>query len=102
MKFFNSKKSKVILGVTVAGAAAMLAPEVFAGTGGTEFDTIYNTMVGWMTGTLGRLITIGLLLTGIGMGVVQQSVMAAVPAVAAGLILNAAPGVIGGIVSAVI
>ncbi len=55
-----------------------------------------------MSGDLGRLIVAGLLVTGIAMGIVRQSVMAAVPAIAAGLVFATGPTVIDAIVAAVI
>ncbi|MGI9301795.1 MAG: TraA family conjugative transfer protein [Gammaproteobacteria bacterium] len=73
-----------------------------AGGGGAEFATAYNQVTGWMTGGLGKLITAALLITGIGMGIVRQSVIAAVPAIAAGLVLTLGPGVIDAIFGAVI
>ncbi|MBT7409560.1 MAG: pili assembly chaperone [Methylococcales bacterium] len=98
----SKQQFKYLFGTIFLGSFMFLMPEVYAGTGGSEFNSIYSTITGWMQGTLGKLITIALLITGIGFGVVQQSVVAAVPAIAAGLILNAAPGVIDGIVTAVL
>ncbi len=73
-----------------------------AGTGGTEFNSAYTTLTDWLSGDLGRLITAGLLIVGLAMGIVRQSVMAAVPAIAAGLVVSVAPTVIGAIVTATI
>jgi|APSaa5957512535_1039671.scaffolds.fasta_scaffold367097_1 conjugal transfer pilus assembly protein TraA len=96
----NQTKSLIVLVATVSTFS--MSPEIMAGTGGSEFNDIYNLIVGWMQGTFGRLITIALLLTGIGFGVVKQSVVAAVPAIAAALIMNSSDNVINAIVSAVI
>lgn len=73
-----------------------------AGAGGTEFNAAYVTMTDWLTGDLGRLITAGLLIVGLAIGIVRQSVMAAVPAIAAGLVVSVAPTVINAIVTATI
>ena len=54
----------------------------------------------WATGDLGRLVTVGLLVTGVSMGIVRQSVMAAVPAAGAGLALSLGPGIIEAIFTA--
>jgi conjugal transfer pilus assembly protein TraA len=47
-----------------------------AGTGGTEFDDIWDTLVDWSQGTLGRIIAGSMILVGIIAGVVRQSLMA--------------------------
>lgn len=74
----------------------------FAGTGGTEFAPAYTTISTWLQGDLGRLIAVALLIVGLVMGVVRQSIMAAVPAVACGLVATVAPTIIGAVVTAVI
>ena len=102
MKKLTRNQAKVLMASVAPAGVLAMSPELMAGTGGSEFNAIYSTITGWMQGTLGKLITIALLITGIGFGVVKQSVIAAVPAIAAGLILNAAPGVIDGIVTAVL
>jgi conjugal transfer pilus assembly protein TraA len=74
----------------------------FAGTGGTEFTSAYTTLTGWLQGDLGRLLAAALLIVGLVMGVVRQSIMAAVPAVACGLVATVAPTIIGAVVTATI
>lgn len=74
----------------------------FAGTGGTEFNPAYTTITDWLQGDLGRLIAASLLVVGLVMGVVRQSIMAAVPAIACGLVATVAPTIIGAVVTAVI
>lgn len=89
--------------VLLALMAAMLLPQIaLAGTGGTEFSSAYTLVTGWVQGELGRLLAISLLIVGVGMGIVKQSVMAAVPAIGAGLVVNVAPTIIGLLVTAVI
>ena len=82
------------------GLAASTAS--FAGTGGTEFNPAYTTITDWLQGDLGRLIAASLLVVGLVMGVVRQSIMAAVPAIACGLVATVAPTIIGAVVTAVI
>ena len=78
-------------------------PEVtLAGTGGTEFNSAYTTITSWLQGDLGRLSAASLLVVGLVMGVVRQSIMAAVPAIACGLVATVAPTIIGAVVTAVI
>lgn len=86
--------------LTVVAIAAS-SPSI-AGTGGTEFNSAYTTITNWLQGDLGRLIAASLLVVGLVMGVVRQSIMAAVPAIACGLVATVAPTIIGAVVTAVI
>lgn len=92
---------KILLFVAIA-ALGSIATVAIAGTGGTEFASAYTLITGWVQGELGRLLAVGLLIVGLGMGMVKQTVMAAVPAVAAGLMVAVAPTIIGAIVTATI
>jgi conjugal transfer pilus assembly protein TraA len=93
---------KKLFALFVVLFAAMLPEMALAGTGGTEFSSAYSLVTGWVQGELGRLLAISLLIVGVGMGIVKQSVMAAVPAIGAGLVVNVAPTIIGLLVTAVI
>jgi len=73
-----------------------------AGAGGTEFDVIYGQLSDWTTGTLGKIIALGMIMVGLGMGVVRQSIVAVVVGVGGGLALANAPAVIDNIVGATI
>lgn len=87
--------------VSLVLTAALALPSLgMAGTGGTEFNSAYTTMTDWLSGDLGRLIAAGLLIVGLARGIVMQSVMAAVPAIAVGLVVSVAPTVINAIVTA--
>ncbi len=89
--------------LTLGLIATLALPELaLAGTGGTEFSPAYTLITGWMQGELGRLIAAGLLVTGVAMGIVRQSVVAAVPAIAAALVFAVGPTVIGAIITATI
>lgn len=89
--------------VAVLAIACLAMPEAsLAGTGGTEFNSAYTTITDWLQGDLGRLIAASLLVVGLVMGVVRQSIMAAVPAIACGLVATVAPTIIGAVVTAVI
>ncbi len=62
------------------GALALVAmvttPDAFAGTGGTEFDDVWDTLTDWTQGTLGRIISGGMIVVGLVAGIVRQSLMA--------------------------
>jgi conjugal transfer pilus assembly protein TraA len=73
-----------------------------AGSGGTEFEDIYDLLMGWSQGTLGKVMAVGMFLVGIGMGIVRQSVTAAVTGVGGALVLNYGPTVIDNVFTALI
>ncbi|TAL51415.1 MAG: pili assembly chaperone [Methylovulum sp.] len=79
--------------------ATVFGTEAFASTATSAFDDVYDLLVGWSTGALGKSISLGMFIVGIGVGLVNQSVIAAV---AGALVLQYAPTVISGIMSAVI
>lgn len=69
-----------------------------AGTGGTEFAEIYDTILGWTQGTLGKVIAVGMFLTGMGMGVARQSIMPVVLGIGSSLALYYTPNIVDNIV----
>ena len=74
---------------------ALLAPEAaLAGTGGTEFDDVWDTLVDWTQGTLGRIIAIAIIIVGGCIGVVRQSLMTFAVGLAMGMGLYNAPTII--------
>lgn len=81
--------------VAVAAGFVLLSTDAFAGTEGAEFDGLYDIIVGWMQGTLGRIIALVAILVGLAAGAFRQNYMAAVGGVVLGLALFFAPGIIG-------
>lgn len=73
-----------------------------AGTSGTEFQTLYNLLVGWATGFLGKAIAIAAFIIGMGMGIARSSPIPALGGVVFALFVAYVPGVIGGIVTGVL
>lgn len=82
------------LAVVAGMGAALLAPEVLAGTGGAEFDTVWTTLTDWMQGTLGKIASGAMILVGIIAGVARQSLMAFAVGVGGGIGLYNTPTVI--------
>lgn len=81
-------------------AVAILSPQAaMAGAGGTEFTQVYDQLTGWANGTLGKVLGVAALLVGLGVGVIKQSVIAAVVGIAMALTAGFGPGVIDGVVS---
>ena len=93
---------RTALALALAAGAAIVLPlaAAQAGTGGTEFDTFYNTIVDWAQGSLGKALALTMFIVGIGVGVVRGSIIAAVPAIGGALGLFIAPTIIDGIVTA--
>lgn len=98
----NHYKSRITAAtLTVLLVVTLFVPAMsFAGTGGTEFNSAYTTLTGWLQGDLGRLLAAALLIVGLVIGVTRQSIMAAVPAIACGLVATVAPTIIGAVVTA--
>lgn len=72
-----------------------------AGTGGgAEFDEIWDTLEGWVQGTLGRIIALTMIVVGIVFGVAKQNIMAFVMGPAAGIGLFYSPAIIENVMGA--
>lgn len=94
MKNINNVLKKFALPVATV---TLIAGGAVAGTGGTEFDTMYQMVVGWTEGTLGKLLAVSAFLIGMGMGIVKQSILAVVLGVGFALTLAYAPAIIDAI-----
>ena len=97
-----SNRSKLVLALMIALAICLMAASAQAGTGGTEFDGIWDLIKGWMRGTLGRIVAGGCVLTGLIAGWARGNLWAAVTGIGMGLCLFYAPNIIEGVVTAVI
>jgi len=98
------KKQRYMLGV---GALACLAlvltmAQSHAGNGGTEFSGTWTTLQGWVEGTLGKIITTGMVLTGVGMGIARQNLMPLAVGAGGGLGLYSTPTILGQVFSGTI
>src|SRR4051812_44892034 len=72
----------------------------WAGTGGNAFDEVWTTLKDWMQGTLGRVISGGMILVGIVGGIARQSLMSFAVGVGGGMGLYATPRIVETIMSA--
>lgn len=77
-----------------------MAGSAYAGTGGTEFDSIWTTVKDWTQGTLGRIIAGSMILVGIIAGVIRQSLMAFAVGIGGGVGLYNSPTIIENIMTA--
>ena len=91
----------------VAIVAAISAGAVMAGADDT-FGTSaagsgpVGTMTSWLQGSMGRMFAIGALAVGLGIGIVQQSVMSVAVGTGIALAASAGPTVLGAIFTSVI
>ncbi len=81
---------------------ALLAGSALAGTTGTEFQTIYTTLLNWATGFLGKSIAIAAFILGAGIGIARSSPIPALVGVVFALFMVYVPTVIDSIMTAVI
>ena len=99
----TSKKEAAILNTVLAiGVFGLVVAQATAGSGGTEFTQIHSQISGWVNGMLGKTLGVASLLVGLGIGVIKQSVMAAVVGVSIALVAGFGPDVIDGVVGSAI
>jgi conjugal transfer pilus assembly protein TraA len=100
-KFVTNNQNKVSM-LLVAAASLAAVGAAHAGSGGTEFAAAYTLIEGWITGVLGKLMAIGALAVGLGIGIMKQSIVSVVVGLAMALAVFYGPTVISGIVTAVL
>ena len=94
--------TKVLSNTLVAVLLVLLAGSAFAGTTGTEFQTIYSTLLNWATGFLGKSIAIAAFILGAGIGIARSSPVPALVGVVFALFMVYVPTIIDSIMTAVI
>ena len=89
------KKRALVIGLLAITSLVVLYSITGATpSGDTDFNTIVTKFTDWATGSLGKAIAIGSFLVGMGIGVVRQSVMAAVLGIAMALVMYNGPTII--------
>jgi len=92
--------SPVALAFGVIALSFLLSDSAYAGAGGTEFDEVWETLRGWIEGTLGRIVAGAIVLVGIIAGIARQSLMAFAIGIAGGMGLSYSPEIIETIMTA--
>ena len=90
---------------TMIAAALVLtlaAGSALAGTTGTEFQTMYTTLLNWATGFLGKSIAIAAFILGAGIGIARSSPIPALAGVVFALFMVYVPTIIDSIMTAII
>lgn len=84
-------------------ATFVLGVNAYAGTGGsTEFGALYTLISGWTSGVLGKALAICAFLIGMGMSIVQQSLMPVALGIGAAAAFAYTPTIMDGIITATI
>mgnify|MGYP001298331397 FL=1 len=88
--------------VGVGALMTLLAGLAMAGQTGTEFSAMYTLVIGWANGFLGKTMAIAAFLFGAGYGVAKQTIVPAALGIVFALVMAVGPGIIDGIVTAMI
>jgi len=88
--------------IALALVLSLAAGSVLAGTTGTEFQTMYTTLLGWISGFLGKSIAIAAFIIGAGVGIARSSPIPALIGVVFALFMVYVPNIIDSIMTAVI
>ncbi|MBB6543064.1 TraA family conjugative transfer protein [Thalassotalea piscium] len=99
------KKNKALALIATLAPVAVMTAEVVAYSQGTNtgtdalgsFDTLLGEIMSWIAGPLGTLLAITCLGVGLAMGVVQQSIMAAVTGIFFAAVVNYGPRILEGV-----
>jgi len=93
-------KKYFLSGMLFSMAVMMLVPEqAMAGTGGTYLLPVWTEIVNLTQGTLGRIITILIVIGGIAAAVVRQSLWAFIIGLSAGVGLYNTPTIVSALVT---
>ena len=98
----SKTRSAAVLNTTFALVLALAAGSVLAGTTGAEFQTMYTTLLHWVTGFLGKSIALAAFILGAGIGIARSSPIPALVGVVFALFMVYVPNIIDGIMTAVI
>ena len=95
-------KTRTLQNLIFGASLMVFAGSALAGTTGTEFQTLYTTLLGWTTGFLGKSIAIAAFLLGAGIGIARSSPIPALVGIVFALFMVYVPTIIDNIMTAVI
>ena len=98
----SKTRSTNAISTTLAIVLTLAAGSALAGTTGTEFQTMYTTLLNWATGFLGKSIAIAAFILGAGIGIARSSPIPALAGVVFALFMVYVPTIIDSIMTAVI
>lgn len=94
--------SKLLNRLMIGAGLMTVANAAFAGTTGPEFQALFTMVSGWATGYLGKALAITAFLIGAVVGVAKSTAMPALVGLAFAMVFSIGPGVITGMMTAVI
>ena len=94
--------SKSRINVVVGVVLLLAAGSALAGTTGSEFQSLYTTLLNWVSGYLGKSIAMAAFILGAGIGIARSSPIPALVGVVFALFMIYVPTIIDGIMTAVI
>ena len=92
----------LLAGLLMLLALLLASPAAHAGTTGTEFQSMYSTLLNWATGYLGKAIAVAAFILGAGIGVARSSPIPALVGVVFALFMVYVPNIIDSIMTATI
>ena len=98
----NAVKTVSALLFTSAILLIIAIAPAYAGTTGTEFQQVYQTIRDWTAGYLGRAIAMAAFIVGLGFGIMKASPVTAVAGVAIAFFIMVGPNVLDAIATATI
>lgn len=94
--------SPFAFGVLAFGIVMMLTPDtVMAGVTATPVDTVWTQLVGWTQGSVGKIITLLIVVVGVAAGIIKQSLWAFVIGLGGGIGLYNTPNIVNTLFPAV-
>lgn len=101
----NDRQRRRIFLVAGAATAAVLlvtiAPDCLAApTGAEDFASIYDRLLGWVGGSLGKALALAFLVVGLLAGLVRGSLLAAVTCIGAAIALVSIPSILNALFTA--
>ena len=97
-----SRTRTTTLAAALALTLTLAAGSAIAGTTGVEFQTMYQTLLDWVSGYLGKSIAIAAFILGAGIGIARSSPIPALVGEVFALFMVNVPTIIDGIMTAVI
>jgi conjugal transfer pilus assembly protein TraA len=98
----KSGTTPIVAAATIGVVLTLGAATAVAGTTGTEFQTMYQTLLDWATGFLGKSIAIAAFILGAGIGIARSSPIPALVGIVFALFMVYVPSIIDSIMTAVI
>jgi conjugal transfer pilus assembly protein TraA len=95
-------RNTAVFAATAALILTFAAGSALAGTTGTEFQTMYTTLLNWVNGFLGKSIAIAAFILGAGVGIARSSPIPALVGIVFALFMVYVPTIIDSIMTAVV